>query len=169
MAGKGAALLVCHPPALASCAADCWRLSATHRPWPGLQCQPRSSSSDVPVPPACLLPQPHQPVVFPPSPPLMQGEREWITEVSFLALLSHPNLISLVGYCAHADQRLLVYEYAPNRSLDEWLFGHDNGATLPALTWKQRLGIARGAAKGLAYLHEEAEHPVGINGEVCTS
>ena len=99
----------------------------------------------------------------------MQGEREWITEVSFLALLSHPNLISLVGYCAHADQRLLVYEYAPNRSLDEWLFGHDNGATLPALTWKQRLGIARGAAKGLAYLHEEAEHPVGINGEVCTS
>ncbi|CAI7771483.1 unnamed protein product [Closterium sp. NIES-53] len=87
-----------------------------------------------------------------------QGEREWLTEVSVLAHLSHPNLISLVGYCAHHHHRMLVYPYLPNGSLERKLFG------LPAketpLTWQQRIGIAVGAAKGLAYLHEEMDKPI---------
>ncbi|GJP75513.1 hypothetical protein CLOP_g14479 [Closterium sp. NIES-67] len=87
-----------------------------------------------------------------------QGEREWLTEVSFLGLLEHPNLVHLVGYCAEADQRLLVYEFLPRGSLEFLLFGEE--AEADPLTWHQRLKIAYGAAKGLAYLHEEAEHQV---------
>ncbi|CAI5989999.1 unnamed protein product [Closterium sp. NIES-65] len=87
-----------------------------------------------------------------------QGEREWLTEVSFLGLLEHPNLVCLIGYCAEEDQRLLVYEFLPRGSLEFLLFGED--ALANPLTWHQRLKIAFGAAEGLAYLHEEAEHQV---------
>ncbi|CAI5521631.1 unnamed protein product [Closterium sp. Naga37s-1] len=87
-----------------------------------------------------------------------QGEREWLTEVSFLGLLEHPNLVCLIGYCAEEDQRLLVYEFLPRGSLEFLLFGED--ALANPLTWHQRLKIAYGAAAGLAYLHEEAEHQV---------
>ena len=56
-----------------------------------------------------------------------QGHKQWLAEVQFLGVLEHPNLVKLLGYCAvdgeRVAQRLLVYEYMPNKSLDAFLFG----------------------------------------------
>lgn len=52
-----------------------------------------------------------------------QGNREFLVEVLMLSLLHHTNLVSLVGYCADGDQRILVYEYMPNGSLEDHLLG----------------------------------------------
>ncbi|CAI5482327.1 unnamed protein product, partial [Closterium sp. Yama58-4] len=114
---------------------------------------PESSSSSSPLPLSLHL----SPVSLLSLFPSLQGEREWLTEVSVLAHLSHPNLISLVGYCTHHHHRMLIYPYLPNGFLERKLF------RLPAketpLTWQQRIGIEVGAAKGLAYLHEEMDKP----------
>ncbi|KAK4423771.1 putative serine/threonine-protein kinase PIX7 [Sesamum alatum] len=85
----------------------------------------------------------------------LQGHREWLAEVNFLGDLVHPNLVKLIGYCIEDDQRLLVYEFMPRGSLENHLFRR----SLP-LPWSIRMKIALGAAKGLAFLHEEAERPV---------
>ncbi|XP_010931273.1 serine/threonine-protein kinase PCRK1 [Elaeis guineensis] len=87
----------------------------------------------------------------------LQGHREWVTEVNFLGVVKHRNLVKLVGYCAEDDergiQRLLVYELMPNKSLEDHLL-----ARVPStLSWEQRLKIAQDAARGLAYLHEEMD------------
>ncbi|KAE9614631.1 hypothetical protein Lal_00012130 [Lupinus albus] len=85
----------------------------------------------------------------------LQGHKEWLAEVNFLGDLVHPNLVKLIGYCIEDDQRLLVYEFMPRGSLENHLFRR----SLP-LPWSIRMKIALGAAKGLAFLHEEAERPV---------
>jgi len=85
----------------------------------------------------------------------LQGHKEWVAEVDFLGNLQHPHLVKLVGYCIEDDQRLLVYEFMPRGSLENHLFRK----SLP-LPWAIRMKIALGAAKGLAFLHEEAERPV---------
>ena len=76
--------------------------------------------------------------------------------------MEHPNLVKLIGYCALDDergiQRLLVYEYMPNKSLEFHLF---NKAYDP-LPWKTRLEIILEAAQGLSYLHEELEIQVSV-------
>nr|XP_043630751.1 probable serine/threonine-protein kinase PBL19 [Erigeron canadensis] len=87
----------------------------------------------------------------------MQGHKEWLAEVQFLGVVEHPNLVKLLGYCS-ADgergiQRLLVYEYMRNKSLEDHLFGR----ALPPLSWIRRLKILLGAAEGLTYLHEGLE------------
>ncbi|GAB2290180.1 Probable serine/threonine-protein kinase pbl19 [Dionaea muscipula] len=86
-----------------------------------------------------------------------QGHKQWLAEVQFLSVVEHSNLVKLVGYCAvdgeRGIQRLLVYEYMPNRSLEDHLFNK----AYPALSWEKRLQIIYGAARGLAYLHEELE------------
>ncbi|WJX89268.1 putative serine/threonine-protein kinase pbl19 [Trifolium repens] len=86
-----------------------------------------------------------------------QGHKEWLAEVQFLSIVNHPNLVKLLGYCSvdgeRGIQRLLVYEFMPNRSLETHLFSK----TLPTLPWKTRLEIMLGAAEGLAYLHEGLE------------
>ena len=93
---------------------------------------------------------------------VMQGHKEWLAEVQFLGVVEHPNLVKLIGYCAvdteRGIQRLLVYEYMPNKSLECHLFNMAYGP----LPWKTRLEIALGAARGLAYLHEELEVQVNI-------
>jgi serine/threonine protein kinase len=85
-----------------------------------------------------------------------------LTEVQFLGVVEHPNLVKLIGYCAvdgeRGIQRLLVYEYMSNRSLEAHLF---NKAYDP-VPWKTRLEIVLGAAQGLMYLHEELEVQVPI-------
>jgi serine/threonine protein kinase len=53
----------------------------------------------------------------------VQGSTEFLVEVLMLTMLSHPNLVSLVGFCAQGDERLLVYEYMPFGSLESHLFG----------------------------------------------
>lgn len=55
-----------------------------------------------------------------------QGNREFVTEVLMLSLLHHSNLVKLIGYCTHGDQRLLVYEYMPMGSLENHLFGMES-------------------------------------------
>ncbi|KAK6155107.1 hypothetical protein DH2020_009355 [Rehmannia glutinosa] len=85
----------------------------------------------------------------------LQGHREWLAEVNYLGELIHPHLVKLIGYCIEDDQRLLVYEFMPRGSLENHLFKR----SMP-LPWSIRMKIALSAAKGLAFLHEEAEKPV---------
>ncbi|XP_052170165.1 probable serine/threonine-protein kinase PBL19 isoform X2 [Diospyros lotus] len=87
----------------------------------------------------------------------LQGHKQWVAEVQFLGVVEHPNLVKLIGYCAmdgeRGIQRLLVYEFMPNNSLEDHLLNR----AFPALPWKTRLQILLGAAQGLVYLHEELE------------
>ncbi|PKA50276.1 putative receptor-like protein kinase [Apostasia shenzhenica] len=87
----------------------------------------------------------------------LQGHKQWLAEVQFLGVVDHPSLVKLFGYCAvdgeRGPQRLLVYEYMPNKSLDYHLFNR----ILAPIPWKLRLQIALGAAEGLQYLHEGLE------------
>ncbi|MBA0580301.1 hypothetical protein Gorai_022527 [Gossypium raimondii] len=87
-----------------------------------------------------------------------QGNREFLVEVLMLSLLNHPNLVTLVGYCADGDQRILVYEYMANGSLESHLL--DIPPDKKPLDWNTRIQVAIGAAKGLEYLHETADPPV---------
>ncbi|KAK9113740.1 hypothetical protein Syun_020537 [Stephania yunnanensis] len=80
-----------------------------------------------------------------------QGDREFRAEVEIISRVHHRHLVSLVGYCIAEYQRLLVYEFVPNNTLEYHL--HDKGATV--LPWLERMKIAIGAARGLAYLHED--------------
>ncbi|KAK8689031.1 hypothetical protein V6N13_087762 [Hibiscus sabdariffa] len=84
----------------------------------------------------------------------MEGGNEFFVEVGQLSLLQHPNLVSLVGYCADGDQRLLVYEFMPGGSLEHHLHGGK------PLDWTTRMKIAHGTAQGLQYLHEKAKPPI---------
>lgn len=77
-----------------------------------------------------------------------------------LGVVEHPNLVKLIGYCAEDDergiQRLLVYEFMPNRSVDD----HLSARASATLSWPMRLRIALDAAQGLTYLHEEMDFQV---------
>ncbi|KAH1224121.1 putative serine/threonine-protein kinase CST [Glycine max] len=85
------------------------------------------------------------------NPESMQGLREWQSEIDFLGMISHPNLVKLLGYCCDDVEFLLVYEFMPKGSLENHLFWR-NTNTEP-LSWDTRIKIAIGAARGLAYLH----------------
>ncbi|KAE9620044.1 hypothetical protein Lal_00040404 [Lupinus albus] len=89
------------------------------------------------------------------NPDGFQGHKEWLAEVNYLGELLHPNLVKLVGYCIEDEQRLLVYEFMCRGSLERHLFRRN-----VFLPWSIRIKILLGAAKGLAFLHEEAESPV---------
>ncbi|KAH0451956.1 hypothetical protein IEQ34_019255 [Dendrobium chrysotoxum] len=86
-----------------------------------------------------------------------KGHKEWLTEVNVLGAVEHPNLVKLVGYCAEDDergiQRLLVYEYMQNGSVEY----HLSPRVSVPLSWAMRLKIALDAARGLTYLHEGME------------
>ncbi|KAK1305298.1 putative receptor-like protein kinase [Acorus calamus] len=87
----------------------------------------------------------------------LQGHKQWMAEVQFLAVVEHPNLVKLIGYCAvdgeRTIQRLLIYELMPNKSLEDHLFNR----AYPTLPWNTRLNIALGVAQGIVYLHEGLE------------
>ncbi|KAF0932656.1 hypothetical protein E2562_011958 [Oryza meyeriana var. granulata] len=82
------------------------------------------------------------------NPEGLQGDREWLTEVSYLGQYNHPNLVELIGYCCDDDHRLLVYEYMANGSLENHLFRRSCN-----LSWTTRVKIALDVARGLAFLH----------------
>lgn len=93
-----------------------------------------------------------------------QMEREFQAEVEALSRAQHRNLVSLQGYCQHGNDRLLIYSYMENGSLDYWLHERVDGGSL--LRWDTRLKIAQGAGQGLAYLHKE---PNIIHRDIKTS
>ncbi|XWS11006.1 hypothetical protein CRYUN_Cryun38cG0046800 [Craigia yunnanensis] len=84
-----------------------------------------------------------------------QMEREFRAEVEALSRAQHKNLVSLQGYCKHGKDRLLIYSYMENGSLDYWLHESVDGSSI--LKCDVRLKIAQGAACGLAYLHKVCE------------
>ncbi|KAH7859284.1 hypothetical protein Vadar_034115 [Vaccinium darrowii] len=83
-----------------------------------------------------------------------KGDMEFAVEVEILARVRHKNLLSLRGYCAEGQERLIVYDYMPNLSLFSHLHGHHSTECL--LDWSRRMNIAIGSAEGIAYLHHHA-------------
>ncbi|KAL4204994.1 hypothetical protein AMTRI_Chr01g112470 [Amborella trichopoda] len=90
-----------------------------------------------------------------------QGEREFRAEVEIISRVHHRHLVSLVGYCIAEHHRLLVYEFVPNNTLEYHLHGRGQ----PVMSWGIRVKIALGAARGLAYLHEDC-HPRIIHRDI---
>ncbi|KAK1395212.1 hypothetical protein POM88_014268 [Heracleum sosnowskyi] len=112
-----------------------------------------------------------------------QGHREFLSEIVFLRILCHPNLVNLIGYCVEEEQRILVYEFMSQGSLETQLVRGEflklissnkvgcfflledyasrklsnsieiGDSYSQPLSWTRRIKLALGAAKGLAYLH----------------
>ncbi|PQQ20810.1 putative receptor-like protein kinase [Prunus yedoensis var. nudiflora] len=84
-----------------------------------------------------------------------QGKKEFMNEAKLLARVQHRNVVNLLGYCAHGVEKLLVYEYVANESLDKLLFKSNRREELD---WKRRYDIICGIARGLLYLHEDSHN-----------
>ncbi|XP_028766379.1 PTI1-like tyrosine-protein kinase At3g15890 [Neltuma alba] len=83
-----------------------------------------------------------------------KADMEFAAEVEILARVRHKNLLSLRGYCAEGQERLIVYDYMPNLSLLSHLHRQHSPDCL--LNWDRRMNIAIGSAEGIAYLHHQA-------------
>ncbi|KAF8030039.1 hypothetical protein BT93_E2459 [Corymbia citriodora subsp. variegata] len=82
-----------------------------------------------------------------------QGVEEFKNEVTVIARLQHRNLVRLLGFCIQGEDKMLIYEYMPNRSLDYFIFDPTKRAQLD---WKKRFEIIEGIARGLLYLHRDS-------------
>ncbi|XP_016463438.1 G-type lectin S-receptor-like serine/threonine-protein kinase RKS1 [Nicotiana tabacum] len=82
-----------------------------------------------------------------------QGVQEFKNEVTLIAKVQHKNLVKLLGCCIQKGEKMLVYEYLPNKGLDSFIFDKTKGCQLD---WRKRFEIIVGIARGLSYLHHDS-------------
>ncbi|CAI9088616.1 OLC1v1023000C2 [Oldenlandia corymbosa var. corymbosa] len=81
------------------------------------------------------------------------GVDQFMTEAICIAKLQHRNLVKLLGYCIEGDERILIYEFMANKSLDYFIFDQKRSRSL---NWQNRFHIIQGIARGLQYLHQDS-------------
>ncbi|XP_075667677.1 G-type lectin S-receptor-like serine/threonine-protein kinase RKS1 [Castanea sativa] len=94
-----------------------------------------------------------------------QGIEEFKNEVMSIAKLQHKNLVKLIGCCIQEEEKMLIYEYMPNKSLDSFIFDHTRSSFL---NWSKRFEIIIGIARGILYLHQDSRLKI-IHRDIKTS
>ncbi|XP_024004624.1 cysteine-rich receptor-like protein kinase 11 isoform X2 [Eutrema salsugineum] len=83
-----------------------------------------------------------------------QGAREFRNEAVLVSKLQHRNLVRLLGFCLEREEKILIYEFVPNKSLDYFLFDPEKQAQVD---WTRRYNIIGGIARGILYLHQDSQ------------
>ncbi|KAF3563679.1 hypothetical protein DY000_02012761 [Brassica cretica] len=81
-----------------------------------------------------------------------QGKEEFLNEIVLISKLQHKSLVRVLGYCIKEEERILIYEFMLNKSLDTFLFGKKK----VEIDWPKRFNIIQGIARGLLYLHRDS-------------